>query len=132
MPAPTDAAGRPLVYGRDRVVAAHTARPYNRQRLRIFVFLHVLTMFVAVALSGGGQIFLLAIANRRNPAAIRDSFAADKQLVRYIRVLFPLGLVFGLIAVFVHRFDPFAPWLLLAYVLFVAGVVTGAVSLPGR
>ena len=36
-----------------------------------------------------------------------------------------LGLAFGLIAIFVNGFNPFAPWLLLAYPLFVAGILIG-------
>jgi hypothetical protein len=113
------------------LVAAFIVKRYRGSSMRIFVFLHVLAMFGAVALSGGGQIFLLTVAGRRSVSGIRESFAAEMRLVPYIRILFPLGLVLGLIAMVVHRFDPFAPWLVIAYVLFVAGIVTGAVGVGG-
>ena len=39
--------------------------------------------------------------------------------------MFVAGLAFGVISIFVHGFNPFAPWLLMAYLLFVAGLVVG-------
>ena len=39
--------------------------------------------------------------------------------------MFVAGLAFGVISIFVHGFNPFAPWLLMAYPLFVAGLVVG-------
>lgn len=97
--------------------------------MRTFIFLHVLTMFSAVALSGGSEIFLLQIARTRNAPAIRTAFDVHNRLVRFIPVLFLVGLAFGLIAIVVHQFNPFAPWLLLAYPLFVAGILTGALGI---
>ena len=97
--------------------------------MRIFVFLHVLTMFSAVALSGGVEILAVQIAKTGDARAIRTSFEAHQRLIRFIPVLFLIGLAFGLIAVFVNEFNPFAPWLLLAYPLFVAGILTGAVGI---
>lgn len=97
--------------------------------MRVFVFLHVLTMFAAVALSGGSEVFLTRIAGTRDPAAIRTAFRAHSHLVRFIPVLFLVGLGFGLIAVVVHRFNPLAPWLLLTYPLFVMGILTGALGI---
>jgi hypothetical protein len=97
--------------------------------LRIFVFLHVLTMFGAVALSGGSEVFLTRIAGTRDAAAIRTAFRAHNHLVRFIPILFLVGLGFGLIAIVVHGFNPFAPWLLLAYPLFVMGILTGALGI---
>ena len=86
-----------------------------------------LTMFVAVAVSGGVELFLLRIARTRDAHTIRTVF--DKTLVRFIPIAFMLGLAFGVIAIFVHGFNPFAPWLLLAYPLFVAGIFTGAIGI---
>lgn len=97
--------------------------------MRIFVFLHVLTMFSAVALSGGGEILLMQIARTRNPSAIRTAFEVHNRLVRFIPVVFLIGLAFGVIAIFVNGFNPFAPWLLFAYPLFVAGILTGAIGI---
>ena len=97
--------------------------------MRTFVFLHVITMFSAVALSGGSEIFLMQIARTRNAPAIRTAFEVHSRMVKLIPAVFMVGLVFGLIAIFVNQFNPFAPWLLLAYPLFVAGILTGVVGI---
>ncbi len=97
--------------------------------MRTFVFLHVLSMFGAVALSGGSEIFLMQIARTRNAPAIRAAFEVHNRLVRFIPILFLVGLAFGLIAIVVNDFNPFAPWLLFAYPLFVAGILTGALGI---
>ena len=50
--------------------------------MRIFVVLHVLSMFVAVALSGGIDILLLRIARTGLPtvATVHHPVAIDRQL----------------------------------------------------
>jgi hypothetical protein len=96
--------------------------------VRIFVFLHVLTMFFAIAISGGVELFLMRIAQTRDAHTIRTVFELHQKLVRFVPVIFMLGLAFGVIAIFVNDFNPFAPWLLLAYPLFVAGILTGALG----
>ena len=93
--------------------------------MRIFVFLHVLSMFAAVAVTGGGDLLFYRIAQRRDAAAIRGAGAAFQRLAALIPWLFAMGAAFGIIAIFVHGFDPFATWLLLAYVVFVAGLAVG-------
>lgn len=96
--------------------------------MRIFVFLHVLTMFFAIAISGGIELFLLRIAGTRDAHTIRTVFELHQKLVRYIPIAFMVGLAFGVTAIFVHGYNPFAAWLLLAYPLFVAGILTGALG----
>jgi hypothetical protein len=93
--------------------------------MRIFVVLHVLSMFAAVAVTGGGDLLFYRIARTRDAAAIRGAGVAFARLARLIPVLFGIGAVFGVIAIFVHRFDPFATWLVVAYVLFVLGLLLG-------
>ena len=97
--------------------------------MRTFVFLHVLTMFGAVALSGGIDVLLLRIARTRDVRAIRTAFGVHERFAPLIPAFFGVGLLFGLIAIFVEGFDPFQPWLLLAYPLFVAGVLVGALGI---
>jgi hypothetical protein len=94
--------------------------------VRMFVFLHVLTMFVAIAISGGVELFLMRVAQTRDASTIRAVFELHQKLVRFIPITFMVGLAFGVAAIFVNGFNPFAPWLLLAYPLFVAGILTGA------
>jgi hypothetical protein len=93
--------------------------------MRFFVFLHVLTMFAAVAVSGGGDLLFRRIALTRDAAAIRVAGTTFGALARVIPILFLVGLAFGVVAIFVNSFNPFAPWLLLAYPLFVAGLLVG-------
>lgn len=101
-------------------------KAYGADPMRIFVFLHVLTMFFAVAISGGVELFLMRIARTRDARTIRTVFELHQKLVKLVPLSFMLGLAFGVIAIFVNGFNPFAPWLLLAYPLFVAGILTGA------
>lgn len=49
-----------------------------------------------------------------------------KALGPLIPVFFLAGFVFALIAIFTEGFNPFRPWLLIAYVLFAIGMYTGA------
>ena len=97
--------------------------------VRVFVFLHVLTMFFAIAISGGVELFLMRIARTRDAHTIRTVFELHQRLVRLIPIVFMLGLAFGVIAIFVNNFNPFAPWLLLAYPLFIGGILTGALGI---
>jgi hypothetical protein len=97
--------------------------------LRIFVFLHVLTMFSAVAFSGGIDTLLLRVARTGDVRAIRTVFEAQRRFETLIPAVFGTGLVFGLIAIFTEGFNPFQPWLLLAYPLFVLGILVGALGI---
>jgi hypothetical protein len=47
-------------------------------------------------------------------------------MARLVPLLFFTGLALGIVAIFVEGFDPFQPWLLMAYVLFASGVLVGA------
>lgn len=95
----------------------------------IFVFLHVLTMFVAVAMAYGPAMMMLAARN--DVGTLRGVMAANSKLQRFVGAAFALGIVFGFVAIFVHGFNPTAPWLLIAYALVVASlVVTFAFTNP--
>src|SRR5215212_912409 len=93
----------------------------------IFIFLHVLTMFVAVAMAYGPAALMIAASRRGDVLALRGIAATTDRLSTLVGVVFGVGFVFGLIAVFVHDFDPFAGWLIIAYVLF--GLVVLSASL---
>jgi hypothetical protein len=51
---------------------------------------------------------------------------ATVRLSKFIGPVFTLGLIFGLITAYLGGFNFLAPWLVIAYVLFVAGVIVGA------
>ena len=90
----------------------------------VLVVLHVLIMFTAVAISQGPAFMLHGAMRRGDVTAIRGVSAQYGQLGRFIGPMFGIGVVVGLIAVFVGGYDPFAPWLLIAYVLTVIAFLT--------
>jgi hypothetical protein len=95
--------------------------------VRIFVFLHVVTMFAAVAISIGPTLVLRRIGQSGDVPAIRRAFALSGPIVRAIPMVFGLGALLGVVAIFVNGFDPFQPFLLIAYALFIIATVVGAV-----
>ncbi|HET7677403.1 MAG TPA: hypothetical protein VFK38_06080 [Candidatus Limnocylindrales bacterium] len=92
----------------------------------IFKFLHIATMFMAVALALGPALLLHRVAPDADVRLVRGLFGAADRLGRFIPLLFTAGLVFGLITAWTGRFDFFAPWLLIAYALFIVASITGA------
>ncbi|MBA3688608.1 MAG: hypothetical protein H0W81_07255 [Chloroflexi bacterium] len=99
--------------------------------MRVFVFLHVATMFTAVAMTIGVPTLLRSIGKSGDVPAIRRSFTLAQPFVRAIGPLFGVGAAFGIVAIFTNGFDPFAPFLLIAYALFILATVVGvAISNP--
>ena len=92
----------------------------------ILKFLHISIMFAAVALAIGGETFVARAAATRNVLTIRGTLGAAMGVMGWVAPLFGLGVVVGIIAALVGAFDPFAPWLIAAYVLFVVAMVIGS------
>ena len=93
--------------------------------MRLFVFLHVATMFTAVAVALGPGMLLERIGQSGDVPAIRRSFAMAAPLVKFIPPLYGLGAALGIVAIFTNGFNPFAPFLLIAYALFILATVVG-------
>ena len=93
--------------------------------MHLLVFAHVFTMFAAVAASYGTEFALRRAARSGDMQMVRGVFEAVRPAGQAIPILFILGLAFGLLAVFANAFNPFAPWLLIAYVVFVIALVLG-------
>src|SRR5436190_16820021 len=91
---------------------------HERDNMRIFVFLHVLSMFAAVAASYGTAFLTHRAAATRHVPTIRGVFSMAKVVGPFIPVFFLSGFAFAVVAIFTEGFDPFRPWLLIAYVLF--------------
>ena len=99
--------------------------------MRIFVFLHVAIMFTAVAAALGPGYLLGRIGHSGDVPAIRRAFLMAAPLGKAIPILYTLGAALGIVAIFTNRFNPFAPFLLIAYVMFVlAGVVGSTMNGP--
>ena len=99
--------------------------------MRLFVFLHVLTMILAVGMSGGAEILVHRVVATGQLAPIRTMLDTYGRIARLIAPTFILGAVFGVIAIFTEGFNPFQAWLITAYVLFAAGIVVGSVLSGG-
>ena len=92
----------------------------------VLIFLHVMTMFVAVALSLGGSIFLVMAIRTGRTEVVRSFGSSTRSVVRIIPLLFVLGGIIGLITAIALQFNLLAPWLIIAYVLFALLAISGA------
>jgi hypothetical protein len=95
--------------------------------LRVFIFLHIATMFTAVALTIGPTILLRRIGKSGDVPAIRRGFAMAGPIIKVAPALYGLGAALGVVAIFTNGFDPFQPFLLIAYGLFVVATAVGIV-----
>jgi uncharacterized membrane protein len=94
----------------------------------LLVFVHIALMFTAVALAYGGVVFfLVALRNRNYPNVIAIA-SGSKTMERLIPPMFGLAGIFGVVAAIVNGYNLLAPWLIIAYVLFVVLTVIGALS----
>ncbi len=91
----------------------------------LFIFLHIVTMFLAVALSVGPGLILQRIAATENVSAIRTAFGAALPLARITPMVYGVGFLLGIVAAIVASYNLLAPWLLISYVLFVISSVLG-------
>src|SRR4029079_8703018 len=82
-------------------------------------------MFTAVALTIGPTIVLRRIGKSGDVPTIRRSFAMAGPIIKVAPALYGLGAALGIIAIFTNGFDPFQPFLLTAYVLFVVATAVG-------
>ena len=93
---------------------------------QLLVFAHIALVFSAVSISYGPQLLLgLAIRTGR-VEVVRGVTAAAGPLVIAIPILYIAGGLFGLIAAINSGINLLAPWLVIAYVLFVLLTIVGA------
>jgi hypothetical protein len=93
-----------------------------------FKYLHVVTMFFAVAVALSGEMVLRRVAASHDVRAIRTTVTRVKPLSGPIAtVLFLAGLVFGVLAALAGQIDLLRPWLIMAYVAFATAVAIGVI-----
>ncbi len=92
----------------------------------LFKYLHVLTMFAAVAAEVVPELVLHAVARRGDVAGLRGFHPIAEKAGKLIPMLFVTGLVFGIIAAVAGEFDLLRPWLIVSYVLFAIAMGVGA------
>jgi hypothetical protein len=97
--------------------------------MQVFIFLHILTVFVAFALGFGGIVMVRVAARSDKPQALPGTMIVAERLSSVTGPAWILGILLGLVAMFTNGFNPFAPWLLIAYVLVLAAVVSANVVL---
>ena len=89
----------------------------------IWKFLHIFCMIGAIALAYGPSPMLAWIAQCGDVRSIRNGFGAANRLAAAIPILFIAGAIFGVLAVVTSDGNFFKPWLIIAYVLFIIGMV---------
>ncbi len=91
----------------------------------IFKYLHIVSMFFAVALALSGELVVRRVASTLDPRAIQTTVERVKPLGLAATGLFLAGAAFGVVAALTGQINPFAPWLLLAYGLFILAMAIG-------
>ena len=92
----------------------------------ILQFLHVLTMFAAVATALIGEVALHMLGRSGRVEGIRAVMTTLGPVMKLTPVLFVVGLLFGLAAAIVGGVNLLAPWLLASYVVFAIAMAVGA------
>jgi hypothetical protein len=92
----------------------------------ILKFLHIGVMFAAVAVSMGPDLLLRSIGRSGDVRGIRTGYSLGERIGKWIPPLFFIGLIFGLLTAWVGGMNFLAPWLLIAYVLFIVATLLGA------
>src|SRR5579872_2622944 len=96
-----------------------------------YVFLHVLFVFVAFALTTGVGLAAAAIGASAEPRAILAGMPVARRLTLAGQVVMLVGILFGFGAAHAMQIPLSAPWLIAAYIL-AAGIfaIGGAVHRP--
>src|SRR5579859_8185347 len=89
---------------------------YGGPELHVLLFLHILTMFTAVAVAAGTGILVLMGARRGDRSVV--AAITSLPIPRIAPILYISGGVLGLATGFAFGYDLLAPWLIIAYVLF--------------
>ncbi|HEX2140937.1 MAG TPA: hypothetical protein VHK28_01510 [Candidatus Limnocylindria bacterium] len=90
-----------------------------------FKYLHIVSMFFAVALAVSGDIVIRRVAATRDARAIRVVTGRVRPLANLSTILFLAGVAFGIVAALTGQIDLLAPWLILAYVAFLTAMAIG-------
>ena len=91
----------------------------------IFKYLHILTMFTAVAVALGPHIIMRRVSRSGNVAAIKTYFGAAKSIGPKVPMLFGLGTLLGILAAATGSLNLLQPWLLIAYFIVIVLTVIG-------
>jgi hypothetical protein len=90
-----------------------------------FKYLHIVSMFFAVALALSTELVVRRVATSGDAAAIRTVVPRVRPLANASTIFFLAGVAFGVVAALTGQINLLAPWLLLAYVAFVSATAIG-------
>jgi hypothetical protein len=95
------------------------------------IALHVTIMFAATALAQGPAFLLWRAMRRGDVVAMRGIVDMYQGIGILVGPLYGIGVIVGLITVFVGGYNPFAPWLIIAYILtLIAFATPSLVTVP--
>jgi hypothetical protein len=89
------------------------------------LWLHITTMFTAIAISFGPALLVELAYRSDRVAPVREMALLAVPIGRVIPILFVLGGLLGLVTAINFGYNLLAPWLLIAYVLFASVLITG-------
>lgn len=89
----------------------------------VLLYLHILTMFTAVAMAAGSSILVLLAAGRGDRLLVAS--ITGMRLDRIIPPLYIAGGLFGILTGATFGYSLVAPWLVIAYLVFAALMVLG-------
>jgi uncharacterized membrane protein len=92
----------------------------------VLLFVHISLMFGAVMISLGPALVMRIAQRSGQMAHVRGVAMASKPIGPAIPILFISGGVFGLLTAINTGYNLLAPWLVIAYVLFLIAMITGA------
>ena len=90
-----------------------------------FKYLHVVSMFFAVALAVSTELVLRRVATSGDAGTIRTVVPRIRPLGNISTGFFLAGVAFGIVAALTGQINLLAPWLLLSYAAFVGATVLG-------
>ncbi len=90
-----------------------------------FKYLHIVSMFFAIALAISGELVVRRVATSHDVRAIRTTVERVRPLANISTILFLAGAAFGIVAALTGQIDLLARWLILAYVAFIGAMLIG-------
>jgi hypothetical protein len=90
-----------------------------------FKYLHIVSMFFAVALAVSTELVVRRVATTGDAGAIRTVVPRVRPLGNIATILFLAGFAFGIVAALTGQINILAPWLLLSYAAFVGATLIG-------
>lgn len=81
-----------------------------------FKYLHIVSMFFAIALAVSTELVVRRVAGSADPHAIATTVARVRPLGNLSTVLLLVGIAFGFAAALTGQMNLLAPWLVLSYV----------------